>query len=298
MATLTPWYAFSSAVGNIFRRRGTQSPAPQSYSAASAAPVTLETAMQVSAFWACVRLIAETIGSLPFVMYERKGDVRTVSDHPLALLFADKVNRYQSRQDFFESLAFNLATTGNAYAVIQRADEKIIGLLPLMSGQVEVKTLADGETVYCYTEDGVVRVFADANIWHLKLFGNGVIGLSPLAYARNSVGMAIAGDTRTGNLWKNGGKVTLLRSFASSLRPLAFVGDGATDLETQGSAADLFVGFGGVAIRPVVKQRAEAWFETPSLAPILSFVLTDEERERLARDPRFTSLMQSASATR
>jgi len=99
-------------------------------------------------------------------------------------------------------------------------------------------------------------------------------------------------------LWKNGGKVTLLRSFASSLRPLAFVGDGATDLETQGSAADLFVGFGGVAIRPVVKQRAEAWFETPSLAPLLSFVLTDEERERLARDPRFTSLMQRASATR
>jgi phosphoserine phosphatase len=98
-------------------------------------------------------------------------------------------------------------------------------------------------------------------------------------------------------LWKNGGKVTLLRSVASSLRPLAFVGDGATDLETQGTAADLFVGFGGVAIRPVVKQRAEAWFETPSLAPLLTFVLTDDERDQLARNPRFASLMQRASAT-
>jgi HK97 family phage portal protein len=203
---LSPWYALTAAVGNIFRTRGTQSPAPSGYSAPSPAPVTLETAMQVSAFWACVRLIAETIGSLPFVMYERSGDVRVASDHPLALLFADKVNRYQSRQEFFETLALNLATSGNAYTLIQRLGTKIIGLLPLMSGQVEVKSLEGGGLAYCYVEDGVVRVFSEENVWHLKLFGNGVIGLSPLAYARNSVGMAIAGETRTGKLWANGGK--------------------------------------------------------------------------------------------
>lgn len=217
---LTPWYALTSAVGNIFRRLGAQSPAPNSYSAPSPAPVTLETAMQVSAFWSCVRLIAETIGALPFVMYERVGDVRTaVDDHPLSLLFKDKVNRYQSRQEFFETVALNLCTSGNGYALKQFAGTKLVGLLPLMSGQVEVKSLQGGGLVYCYTEDGVVRVFAEENIWHLKLFGNGVIGLSPLAYARNSVGMAIAGETRTGNLWSNGGKPTGVLLIDKVLKP-------------------------------------------------------------------------------
>jgi phosphoserine phosphatase len=99
---------------------------------------------------------------------------------------------------------------------------------------------------------------------------------------------------RSSPLWQNGGKVTLLRSLPASLRPLAFVGDGATDLETQGTAADLFVGFGGVAVRPLVKQRAEAWFETRSLAPVLRFVLTDDELRRLSSNARFQPLLQRA----
>ena len=99
---------------------------------------------------------------------------------------------------------------------------------------------------------------------------------------------------RNSPLWQNGGKVTLLRSFPDDVRPLAFVGDGATDLETQGTAADLFVGFGGVAVRPLVKQRAEAWFETRSLAPVLQFVLTDDERKRLSSNPRFQPLLHRA----
>jgi phosphoserine phosphatase len=99
---------------------------------------------------------------------------------------------------------------------------------------------------------------------------------------------------RTCPLWQNGGKVTLLRSLPAACRPLAFVGDGATDLETQGAGADLFVGFGGVAIRPVVKQRAETWFETPSLAPLLRIVLTADELRRLESDSRFRPLLARA----
>ncbi len=99
---------------------------------------------------------------------------------------------------------------------------------------------------------------------------------------------------RTCPLWQNGGKVTLLRSMPASSRPLAFVGDGATDLETQGSGADLFVGYGGIAIRPIVKQRAETWFETPSLAPLLRIVLTTAELHRLAQDARFRPLLARA----
>ncbi len=96
---------------------------------------------------------------------------------------------------------------------------------------------------------------------------------------------------RSSPLWRNGGKIEVLRALPAAHRPLAFVGDGVTDLETQGTAADRFVGFGGVAVRPRVAREAEAWFATPTLAPLLQFVLTDGERALLAAQPRFAALL-------
>jgi len=93
-------------------------------------------------------------------------------------------------------------------------------------------------------------------------------------------------------LWRNGGKVEVLGAVPKDHRPLVFVGDGATDLETQGRAADLFVGFGGVAVRERVQKEAGVWLATPSLAPLLHIVLTDAERARLQQQPRFADLLQ------
>jgi phosphoserine phosphatase len=98
-------------------------------------------------------------------------------------------------------------------------------------------------------------------------------------------------------LWQNGGKIDVLRALPASHRPLVFVGDGVTDLETQGTAADLFVGFGGVVVRQKVKATAQAWIESPSLASLLPLVLTGEELARLADDPRFHLLVHRATAT-
>lgn len=99
---------------------------------------------------------------------------------------------------------------------------------------------------------------------------------------------------RTSPLWQNGGKVEVLRAMPGAFRPLAFVGDGVTDLETQGTAADLFVGFGGVAVRARVEREAEAWFATPTLAPLLTLVLTDDEQATLRRSATFAPLLSRA----
>ena len=95
---------------------------------------------------------------------------------------------------------------------------------------------------------------------------------------------------RSSLLWRNQGKVELLRSLPASHRPLAFVGDGVTDLETQGTA-DRFVGFGGVVARPAVMQRAEVSVIEPRLAAVLPHVLTRDELARLAAHPQFCSLL-------
>lgn len=102
-----------------------------------------------------------------------------------------------------------------------------------------------------------------------------------------------AGFDHASLLWRNGGKALLVDALPRDHHPLCFVGDGATDLEVQGHC-ELFVGFGGVALRPVVKERAQCWIESPTLAPLLAHVLTDGELEQLAGGPRFQLLLERA----
>jgi phosphoserine phosphatase len=132
-----------------------------------------------------------------------------------------------------------------------------------------------------------VRVLAD----HLQI-PSGDVHAVDVRFAADG---SYAGFDETSPLARSGGKIAVLRALAPSFRPLCFVGDGATDLETQGTA-DLFVGYGGVAVRPKVQAHAEAWFATPSLAPVLRFALTDAERERLGADRRFRGLLERAEA--
>jgi phosphoserine phosphatase len=91
-------------------------------------------------------------------------------------------------------------------------------------------------------------------------------------------------------LWRNGGKVELLRGLPADHRPLAFVGDGVTDLETQGTA-DLFVGFGGVVARSSVRDRAEVFVAEPQLAAVLPHLLTADEAAQLRATPEFAGLL-------
>jgi len=95
---------------------------------------------------------------------------------------------------------------------------------------------------------------------------------------------------RSSPLWQNGGKNVVLAALPAAHRPVAFVGDGITDLETQGTA-ERFVGFGGVVVRPAVQQRAAHFVTTPSLAGILPLVLTAAECQRLASEGRFAPLL-------
>jgi HK97 family phage portal protein len=190
------------------RQKGTQNPAPSSgYDIP--VPVTLESALQLSAVWACVRLVSESVASLPIKVYKLKstGERELDKEHPLSVLFSGRVNRWQTRQEFFETMMYQFVLLGNCYAVIQRNKQnQITSLIPLMSQQMQVDLLDDGAVVYKYTETNGIRVYSGETLWHNKLFGNGIVGLSPLAFAKNSVSIGQAAETSTGKIYKNGGK--------------------------------------------------------------------------------------------
>jgi len=197
----------SWVMGGLRRIFGTQYSTP-AYADDAAASVTFDTAMQLSAVWACVKLLSETPASLPLHFYRKNPGGRIEEfNHPLAVLFAGKVNRYQTRIEFFETVFLNLLVHGNAFCHIERAGNTIVSLMPIMSAQVETRLLSDGSIAYQYLNDnGGVTVFAESSIWHLKLMGNGITGLSPLGYQRNTLGISIAAEKAISNIYKNGAK--------------------------------------------------------------------------------------------
>lgn len=194
-------------MGGLRRAVGVQYTTPSGYTEESAAPVTFDSAMQLSAVWACVKLLSETVSSLPLNIYRKTDDGRKIDDrHPLSILLAGKVNKWQNKIEFFETVMLNLITQGNAYCVIERHAGRIVGLVPIMSNQVEPMLLADGSLVYNYANDNGVAVLAAQNIWHIKLMGSGTVGMSPLAYQRNTLGIAQAAESATGKIYRNGAK--------------------------------------------------------------------------------------------
>jgi HK97 family phage portal protein len=198
--------AFVSGAG--YRKKGLQGSAP-SYAQAAAATVTLDSALQLSSVWAACQLITNSVASLPLNVYKvdpTTGEKTVVRDHPLSILFNGKVNRWQTRQEFFETMTYQLVMLGNAYAAIQKDSKgKIIALVPLMSEQMTVTLEANGDLIYKYQDDNY-KIYSQKSIWHNKLFGNGVIGLSPLAHARNAVGIGQAAESAVTNIYQNGGK--------------------------------------------------------------------------------------------
>lgn len=201
------FYEFGSWVmGGLRRMAGVQYSYP-TYTEEAASPVTFDSAMQLSAVWACVKLLSETVASLPLNIYRKTADGRRIDErHALSVLFAGKVNKWQNKIEFFETVMLNLMTQGNAYCVIERQGGRISGLVPMPSQQVDPMLLSDGSLVYNYTNDNGVSVLADENIWHVKLMGNGTIGMSPLAYQRNTLGIAQAAEKAVSNVYRNGAK--------------------------------------------------------------------------------------------
>lgn len=209
--------------------------------------VTFETAMTVSAFWACVRLLAETIASMPLRCYklDKEGGRTVTQNYKVWRLLKFMPNRYQTSVEFFESVVVQLAATGNFYGAIEWdvTDEYPVSIIPLMSAQMQPELLADGSLAYVYYDAaGSTRVYSDRSIWHVKLFGNGLVGLSPLSHAARSIGVAYNSDRRTDKLANSGGKTNGILMVDGKLTPdqRAAIRRNFAEL-TEGSSDQLFV---------------------------------------------------------
>lgn len=179
--------------------------------------VNERSAMQMSAVYACVRILAESIASLPlhFYQYNDAGGKEKAVNHPLYWLLHDEPNPEMSSFSFRETLMTHLLLWGNAYAqIIRNGRGEVIALYPLMPDRMTVDRDARGRIYYEYT-----RSDSDANtlgkkssvilspedVFHIPGLGfDGLVGYSPIAMAKQAIGMGLACDEYGAAFYQNG----------------------------------------------------------------------------------------------
>lgn len=179
---------------------------------ASGIIVNPQTAMQSAVVYACVQVLAQSVGMLPLNVYSGDSDGARNKDraHPLWPILHDQPNEYQTSVEFWEMFVMALCLRGNAYAFVNRARSgRVIELLPLHPDMVRTEMRGDFTLQYHVTmPDGSFKTFGVGEIFHIRgLTLNGWLGISPIAYARESIGLALATEKFGGQLFRNGAKM-------------------------------------------------------------------------------------------
>ncbi len=179
--------------------------------------VNERSAMQMSAVYACVRILAESIASLPlhFYQYNNAGGKEKAVNHPLYWLLHDEPNPEMSSFSFRETLMTHLLLWGNAYAqIIRNGRGEVIALYPLMPDRMTVDRDARGRIYYEYTRSDSDAntlgkkssvVLSPEDVFHIPGLGfDGLVGYSPIAMAKQAIGMGLACDEYGAAFYQNG----------------------------------------------------------------------------------------------
>ena len=178
--------------------------------------VTERTAMQITAVYACVRVLSEAIAGLPLNMYRYTpdGGKEKAINHPLYNLLHDAPNPEMTSFIFRETLMSHLLLWGNAYAqIIRNGKGEVVALYPLMPNRMTVDRDENGHLYYEYqtsqdeahTMNGSLVRLSPYDVLHIPGLGfDGLVGYSPIAMAKNSIGMSIACEEYGAKFFANG----------------------------------------------------------------------------------------------
>lgn len=213
---------------NIFKRLFHSRDKPKNYlpsssysaffgSTSSGKNVNERTAMRVTAVYSCVRILSEAIASLPLHLYKQidKGGKEKAINHPLYKLLHDEPNPEMTSFVFRETLMSHLLLWGNAYAqIIRNGKGQIIALYPLMPNRMTVDRDSNGRIYYTYSVNesdnrGLKNIgqiyLKKEDIFHIPALGfDGLVGYSPIAMAKNAIGMALATEEYGAKFFANG----------------------------------------------------------------------------------------------
>lgn len=187
---------------------GQSRPPINSSLAGTGAIITPQSALMLSAVWACVWLIADSLSTLPFVLNKRKGGEfgEPAVDDPLFTVLGVSPNATMTACDFWEVMIASELLWGNGYAAITRnVLGDVIALDPLRPEYMIPYKTKGGELRYSYVRPQEQQDYSADNILHLRdRTLDGLVGLSRIEFAKNSFGIAQGAETATSQSYKNG----------------------------------------------------------------------------------------------
>ena len=161
----------------------------------STASVTNEQAMRLNTVYACVKVLSDTMATLPCRLYrETKGGTELHSTSPLDTLMLNSPNEYQTGAEFFSYVMVNLCLSGNFYGYVNRTSSgAVVEILPLKTENVSVQQDSQYNVIYVVTfDDGRRDVMTPDQILHIRgMSMDGVTGVSPIQYNGNTLGAGI-----------------------------------------------------------------------------------------------------------
>ncbi|WP_339935166.1 phage portal protein [Vreelandella glaciei] len=171
--------------------------------------VTAQTALQLSAVWSCVRLLSETVGTLPIGIFEHdaRGGKNAARDHSLYRILHDQPHANLTAVEFWELVVAHIALWGNHYSRISRNGAgTIVALEPLNPEHMnDPEPDEDGNLQFIYNGPHGREELTEKDVFHVKGFGvNGRVGMSVIGFARNSFSISIATEEAAGKTFANG----------------------------------------------------------------------------------------------
>ena len=187
-------------------------------STSSGKPVTERTAMQMTAVYSCVRVLSEAVAGLPLHLYQYNdsGGKEKALDHPLYFLLHNEPNPEMTSFIFRETLMTHILLFGNAYAqVIRNGKGEVLALYPLMPSRMTVDRDDKGQLYYEYQvqdsdaktmKNGTARL-KPSDVLHIPGLGfDGLVGYSPIAMAKNAIGLGLATEEYGSKFFANGAR--------------------------------------------------------------------------------------------
>ena len=176
---------------------------------ASGKSVTVDSALSLDTVWACVKLISETIASMPLKLYDGAGTAtaKLARQHPLYAILSATPNADMTPMEFWGCIVGSMCLWGNGFAqIIRGAGGRVVALNPLRPDRMTVRRdIATGELTYTYAWQGTYLVLTEDDMLHVRGWGlDGILGISPISAARQSLGIALAAEETAGSMFRNG----------------------------------------------------------------------------------------------
>jgi HK97 family phage portal protein len=270
-------FTMRNPFSHLFRARDKPNRQASPQDAVSAAPtfsfgssmsgksVTPSSAIQVSAVYACVRVIAETIASLPLHVYESTdAGSRKANEHTLYRLLHDEPNNEMTSFIWREVMLSHLLLWGNSYCqIIRSGRSRIVGLYPLLPDHMAVDRDTKGKLTYTYTtSEGRMEQLNPEDVLHIPGLGfDGVMGYSPIALEKAAIGLGIAAEEYGSKFFQNGARPSGILTHPNTVKdPASLRASWNAAYGGSGNASRVAVLEEGMTFVPLSMPNNEAQF--------------------------------------